>query len=28
MMSFRSKRKFTRFALAATLGMAMVMGCA
>jgi hypothetical protein len=28
MMSFKSKRKFTRFALAATLGMAMVMGCA
>ena len=27
-MSFRSKRKFTRFALAATLGMAVVMGCA
>jgi hypothetical protein len=28
MMSFRPKRKFTRFALAATLGMAVVMGCA
>jgi hypothetical protein len=28
MMSFKSKRKFTRFALAATLGMAVVMGCA
>jgi len=28
MMSFKSKRKFTRLALAATLGMAMVMGCA
>ena len=28
MMSFKSKRKFTRFALAAALGMAMVMGCA
>ena len=28
MMSFKSKRKFTRFALAATLGMAMAMGCA
>src|SRR5258708_33149507 len=28
MMSFKSKRNFTRLALAATLGMAMVMGCA
>jgi len=28
MMSFKSKRKFTRFALAATLGMAMATGCA
>ena len=28
MMSFKSKRKFTRFALAATLGLAVVMGCA
>jgi hypothetical protein len=28
MMSFKSKRKFTRFALAATLGMAVAMGCA
>jgi len=28
MMSFRPKRKFTRFALAATLGLAVVMGCA
>src|SRR5262245_58218553 len=28
MMSFTSKRKFTRFAVAATLGLAVVMGCA
>ena len=28
MMSFKSKRQFTRFALAATLGLAVVMGCA
>jgi hypothetical protein len=28
MMSFKSKRKFTRFALAATLGLTVVMGCA
>jgi len=28
MMSFKSKRKFTRLALAATLGMTVVMGCA
>jgi hypothetical protein len=28
MMSFKSKRKFTRFAFAATLGLAVVMGCA
>jgi hypothetical protein len=28
MMSFKSKHKFTRFALATTLGMAVVMGCA
>lgn len=28
MISFESKRKFTRFAVAATLGLAVVMGCA
>lgn len=28
MMSFKSKRKFTRFALAATIGLAVVMSCA